>query len=248
MKSAKNRSSKLDSSQQVLSDIFTKTDEFTSLSAESCNFIGNGDSETEEIEEQFRISFTASSEFREKLNRVRELLPGNISFANLETVFERLLDEHIERHCPKKIIKRRTEKAERKIRQQGEKILDSLNLVQDAAKEIIATMPEKETDPGDRRFVSKALREEVLARDEHRCAFVAPDGTRCEARTALEIDHVIPWSLGGKTEPSNLRTACRAHNLLYARKCYGDKHVDMMIELRRSTGRTLHEENPFFPF
>jgi hypothetical protein len=52
--------------------------------------------------------------------------------------------------------------------------------------------------------ISKRLRFEILRRDNHTCRYCgrsAPDAV-------LHIDHVIPESLGGPTESSNLITAC----------------------------------------
>ena len=52
--------------------------------------------------------------------------------------------------------------------------------------------------------VSKALRYEIFRRDNHACRYcgsVAPD-------VKLTIDHVIPGTLGGSDDPSNLVTAC----------------------------------------
>lgn len=52
--------------------------------------------------------------------------------------------------------------------------------------------------------LSKRLRYEVLRRDGFKCRYCgAEPGER-----ALQVDHVIPESLGGKNEPSNLATAC----------------------------------------
>jgi hypothetical protein len=53
-------------------------------------------------------------------------------------------------------------------------------------------------------MVSKRLRYEVLRRDDHACRYcgaMAPD-------VKLTIDHVVPVTLGGSDEPSNLVTAC----------------------------------------
>ena len=52
--------------------------------------------------------------------------------------------------------------------------------------------------------ISKRLRYEVLRRDNHQCRYcgaAAPD-------VKLTIDHVIPTTLGGGDEPSNLVAAC----------------------------------------
>lgn len=56
--------------------------------------------------------------------------------------------------------------------------------------------------------VSKRLRFEIFRRDNHTCRYCgasAPDVT-------LEPDHVVPVTLGGTDEPSNLVTACQDCN------------------------------------
>ncbi len=56
--------------------------------------------------------------------------------------------------------------------------------------------------------VSRRLRFEVLRRDEHTCRYCgvsAPDAP-------LTVDHIIPTTLGGNDDPSNLATACAPCN------------------------------------
>lgn len=56
--------------------------------------------------------------------------------------------------------------------------------------------------------VSKRLRFEIFRRDSHACRYCgssAPDAT-------LTIDHVVPVTLGGSDDPSNLVTACKDCN------------------------------------
>ena len=68
--------------------------------------------------------------------------------------------------------------------------------------------------PGSRsRYVPVAVKREVWRRDQGRCSYVDPhSGRRCGSRYRLEIDHVVPFALGGTTEPGNLRIRCRAHH------------------------------------
>jgi hypothetical protein len=56
--------------------------------------------------------------------------------------------------------------------------------------------------------VSKNLRYEILRRDNHTCRYCgasAPD-------VKLEVDHIVPVTLGGSDDPANLVTACAACN------------------------------------
>ncbi|RIL08355.1 MAG: HNH endonuclease, partial [Proteobacteria bacterium] len=66
------------------------------------------------------------------------------------------------------------------------------------------------------------LRALVLGRDNYQCSFVSEGGTRCACRSDLEVDHIIPAALGGKTEPENLRTLCAAHNRYEAGRVLGE--------------------------
>ena len=68
--------------------------------------------------------------------------------------------------------------------------------------------------PGSRsRYVPAAVKREVWRRDQGRCSYVDPhSGRRCGSRYRLEIDHIVPFALGGATEPGNLRIRCRAHH------------------------------------
>lgn len=74
------------------------------------------------------------------------------------------------------------------------------------------------------RRVARAVRDAVWRRDGGRCAFVSPEGVRCEALTKLEYDHIVPWALGGASDdPANIRLLCRPHNLQRARATFGDR-------------------------
>ena len=56
--------------------------------------------------------------------------------------------------------------------------------------------------PGSRsRYIPVAVRREVWRRDDGCCSYVDPhSGRRCGSRYRLEIDHVVPFALGGATE------------------------------------------------
>ncbi|MFE9432392.1 HNH endonuclease [Streptomyces sp. NPDC006640] len=56
--------------------------------------------------------------------------------------------------------------------------------------------------------VSKRLRYEILRRDNHACRYCGATAPQAK----LNVDHVLPTSLGGGDEPSNLVTACSPCN------------------------------------
>ncbi len=84
------------------------------------------------------------------------------------------------------------------------------------------------------RRVTRRLRDFVWARDGGRCSFVSEDGRRCECRRGLELDHIVPFSVGGRSDdPSNIRLLCREHNQHERRRLLGE-------------GRLVHLQRPSF--
>ena len=63
------------------------------------------------------------------------------------------------------------------------------------------------------RSVPVAVKREVWQRAQGRCSYVdRHSGRRCGSRFLLEIDHIVPYALGGGAEPDNLRLVCQAHH------------------------------------
>lgn len=61
-----------------------------------------------------------------------------------------------------------------------------------------------------RSLMTDSLRYDILKRDGYRCKIcgaTAADGVK------LHVDHIIPVSKGGRTEPGNLQTLCERCNL-----------------------------------
>lgn len=78
--------------------------------------------------------------------------------------------------------------------------------------------------PRDRqtRRIPKWVERIVRARDGNRCAYVSPDGVRCEELRLLELDHIVPWAMGGSSDdPKNIRLTCSSHNQRRARRGAG---------------------------
>jgi len=56
-----------------------------------------------------------------------------------------------------------------------------------------------------RRPIPDEVRQQVYRRDGYRCV-------TCGSTDDLTLDHIIPWSLGGSDDASNLQTMCRPCN------------------------------------
>ena len=184
-----------------------------------------------ESAELFRMTVTVSAEFQEKLERVKELMFSG--FGETGEVLERALDEFIKRHAPEEKIKRREKREAKKLREKSEKSETLAGELSGAAETILAALPAKDRDLGLRRYVTGPLRDEILERDGHACTYVSPEGVKCGSKVGLQIDHITPWACGGRTEAGNLRTVCQAHNLMFARKVFGDRVVDEAIAARK---------------
>lgn len=82
------------------------------------------------------------------------------------------------------------------------------------------------------RYIPAPIRHAIRIRSGDRCEYVdAETGRRCESRSSLEFDHRLPFAKGGKTELSNLRHYCRAHNSYAAIRAYGATKMGRYLKL-----------------
>jgi 5-methylcytosine-specific restriction endonuclease McrA len=117
----------------------------------------------------------------------------------MQEVLRRVMKEYKKENCPAERMKWREARAERK---------------------------KQEKRP---RHIPAAVRDEVFVRDNCQCTFAAPDGTRCCETRGLEIDHIVPFALGGSNEADNLRLLCPAHNKLMAERVFGKEKIAASI-------------------
>lgn len=66
--------------------------------------------------------------------------------------------------------------------------------------------------PEDSRGIPLGLRFKVMHRDHFKCVLCG-DNPPASPGLILHIDHIIPWSKGGKTQIDNLRTLCAPCNI-----------------------------------
>ena len=63
------------------------------------------------------------------------------------------------------------------------------------------------------RAIPAELKRHIWKRDGGQCSYVHPETKRrCSSKHLLQIDHVKPFSLGGRSELNNLRLLCAGHN------------------------------------
>jgi 5-methylcytosine-specific restriction endonuclease McrA len=162
---------------------------------------------------RYKVQFTASAEFHEKLEKLRTLMGSRGADGDLAAVIEQAVTEKLERL-----------EARRFARTSGPR------------KERAETETETDTglDPSpSSRHIPAAVRRSVSQRDGERCRYVDDQGRRCKERDRLEFHHRHPFGLGGDHSVSNIRLMCRAHNAYLAECDYGREAMTS----RRRSGR-----------
>ncbi|MGB8931676.1 MAG: HNH endonuclease [Anaeromyxobacteraceae bacterium] len=67
-----------------------------------------------------------------------------------------------------------------------------------------------------------------------RSEFRLESGEICGSTHRLQFDHTHPFALSGESTVSNIHLACAAHNLLAARRIFGDALMDRYAPVRSS--------------
>jgi len=142
-------------------------------------------------EETFKVQFTASRGFRDKLRQAQDLLRHRVPDGDLAAVLEGALDLLIED------IKKERFAVGRKARQ--------------APKEEVASS----------RHIPDAIKRAVYERDGGRCTFADERGRRCGETGTLEFDHVDGFARTHRHDVDGIRLLCRAHNQHAAEQIYG---------------------------
>mgnify|MGYP001578917755 CR=1 FL=1 len=76
------------------------------------------------------------------------------------------------------------------------------------------------------RYIPVPIKSKIFKKAQGRCEYIDPSTQkRCDSKHRLQIDHIQPWSAGGKTEPANLRLLCQTHNALAAIQFFGEEKM-----------------------
>jgi hypothetical protein len=169
--------------------------------------------------DQFNFRFAASRRFKEKLERLAEVLGVENPVAHMAAVLEHALDAALDHRDPQRKRTRRVERT--------------------AARE--RTVPEGESRPDEiasdghksSRYISSEVRERVHERAGYQCEYRSRDGTRCTARSRLEIEHERPFAIFRSHDERYLRLMCRRHNRFRAEQVYGAELIRARIDEAR---------------
>ncbi len=161
-------------------------------------------------ETQSEIKFIASDQQMEKFRRVKEITVHTNTHPSYADLFEMLADFMLMKKDP----------AFKTERTEATKIKNPLS-VNHIPNQSIQQPPQNR-----RPYTSKKLERQVHERDNSICTFEDPDtGKICGCKYGLELDHILPLALGGKSTLDNLRVRCKPHNLLEAEKVFGKEKM-----------------------
>ncbi|BDG05184.1 HNH endonuclease [Anaeromyxobacter oryzae] len=115
-----------------------------------------------------------------------------------------------------------------------------LLLEKSAKRKGLVSKPRKTPPPAKAGHIPAHVKRAVWKRDGGRCQFRLPSGEICGSTHQLEFDHIEPVALGGVSTVENVRIVCRSHNIISARRVFGDDWMDRYapgkVSLRDETG------------
>jgi 5-methylcytosine-specific restriction endonuclease McrA len=156
----------------------------------------------------YSLRVTVDASFKQELDALKDLLAHKIPGGDLSAVLREAVRCALQKHGKRKgaVEPSRTRKAAAPREPQCDG----------------APQAGKAREP-----ITAAVRREVWKRDGGRCSWRAADGRRCGSTWMLELDHIVPVALGGRSTVENLRVCCASHNRLHAEQIFGPAHMDL---------------------
>ncbi len=171
-------------------------------------------------EELYNFRFAADRKFKDKFERLAEVLGVENPLQHMAEIMEQALDIALDK---KDVKRKRARRLEREAKRTGE-ILSKKT----CPDEIPAGEQKAKS-----RYIHSEVRERVHERAGHQCEYRSEDGTRCRSRTGLEIEHKLPFALHRSHDERFLRLHCGPHNLLSAERVFGAAFIQEKIDASR---------------
>jgi hypothetical protein len=170
-----------------------------------------------------RLHVTVSKRFMEKLEAARDALSHSHRGADVEAILEAGLDLVVERAAKRKgiVAKPRTGR-----KAPGPCSPPLRSSAEGEGDRTAPPRPESRRDGEGGRAIAAEVRREVWLRDDGRCAWRLENGERCGSTHRLQFDHVEAVAHGGPPTVGNVRLLCAPHNLLAARRVFGNAFMD----------------------
>ena len=166
--------------------------------------------------EVFNFRFAADRTFKEKFERLAEVLGVENSHQRMAEIMEQALDIALD----KKDVKR---KRARRLQ----------NVSKGNKKSRPGEVFSKEEGAAS-RYIPSEVRERIHERAGYQCEYRGPDGTRCRARTGLQIEHLRPFAIYRSHDERFLRLHCPPHNRFTAERTFGAAFIQEKIEASRA--------------
>jgi hypothetical protein len=157
--------------------------------------------------DRYHVQLTASRELRDKIEEAKALLRHQVPNGDLATILDQALTVLIEK------VKKDRFGVGRKPRS--------------------SKLPE---GPAKGRAIPDAIKRAVYQRDGGQCTFVGPNGTRCQERGFLELDHLDGFARRKEHVASRITLRCSAHNQYAANVMYGPELMARKRKERSTAG------------
>ena len=201
----------------------------------------------------YNFRFAADRKFKEKFERLAEVLGVENPLQHMAEIMEQALDIALDK---KDLKRKRARRLEREARSddnsrhesrpgkivspssQPATVCDVVATITDLGGSQRSLIPGAESSTSGRvptksRYIPSHVRERVHGRANHQCQYRGPDGTRCGSRTGLEIEHQRPFALHRSHDERFLRLYCRSHNRWSAEKVFGAAFIQEKIDASR---------------
>jgi 5-methylcytosine-specific restriction endonuclease McrA len=187
-----------------------------------------------------RLHVTVSKRFMAKLEAARDALshshPGADAEAVLEAGLDLLIERHAKRNCTRPKAEKRTPSVAVEVNEPLER--EAPGEQESSSRYIPSEARERDDSPDGERAASRHIpaqvKRAVWLRDGGRCQFRLENGELCGSTHRPQFDHIRPVALGGEPTVSNIRLTCAPHNMLAARRVFGDALMDRYAPKRRA--------------